>query len=363
MGRKATAWYRANADAWYVELDGRQIKLANGKRAKADAGRQLRHLLAERERRGALPLIAPPVGEILARWLADCDHRVAAGELSALTRDSYEQRLAGLADACGSIIASRLRPRDVLAWLDSHPRWGPTRRHDAVAALKAALNWAVREGYLAVNPIAAMRKPTRNEWRAHVLDPADLPRVLAAIHSDDFRALLSFLWLTGARPSEAARIEARHVDLTRCVVELPHHKTRRHTGAPRLIWLAAEAVDLVAPLVERHPAGPIFRNARGNAWSRWAMNDQMCRIRKRCGIDKGLSAGVMRHLFATDVVERTGSLPVAAELLGHRSTTMVGRRYSRLADRHAHLRSALDAVRPATASPPASQTPPSAPTE
>ena len=53
----------------------------------------------------------------------------------------------------------------------------------------------------------------------------------------------------------------------------------------------------------------------------------------------------LRHLFATDGLERGVPIATMAELLGHSSTKMISERYSHLADRHEHLKSALEVVR------------------
>jgi integrase len=197
---------------------------------------------------------------------------------------------------------------------------------------------------------------------------ADLwPRVRSAILSWDFLFLCEFLHGCGCRPSEAYRLEARHVDWTRGVAVVPAKQTRK-TGRESVIVVPEGVLAWLLPLCEARPEGPVFRPATGRAWPKDSVNCQISDLRRRLGVGReaGVFAQALRHVFATDALDRGTPVATVSTLLNHADTRMVMQHYGHLADRHAHLRAAVEGIRPGDAPPdahppsarPAGRTPP-----
>lgn len=341
MGRRATGFWRADRNAWYVKLDGRQIRLAVGKGAKAQAERELRRLLAERDRGATSGVGVLSVAAVCALFDAHAQRHLAP-----ITASRYREFLERFAGAFGPLAASEARPKDVLAWLDGKPTWGPTTRHNAATAVKRAFAWAAKVGHLERDPLAGLERP-RAGRREVVADGATAAAMIAGAISPEFRDLLVFLRETGCRPGEAIRMEARHVDWGRRLAVLDG-KTTARTGRKRIIHLTEAATAILASGLERHPAGPLLRNTKGLPWTRTALNTQMRRLRARLGIGKEAGAVLyaLRHQWVTDALESGVPIATVAELAGHRGTAMVERHYSHLSDRTEHLQSALSRIRP-----------------
>lgn len=350
MARHSTVWWRAQRGAWCSKVDGRLITLARGRANRRQAVDALHRLLADRQQPTGPTVL--PVGAIVTRWLAWAEGRADRGEMSPQTPADYVRRLGSFPDVCGSILVPDFRPHHLTAWLDGQTRWGATARHDAVGTVKACFRWALAEGLIDRDPLASIKRPPRPKRREHVMDPALWPTVRAAILSEPFRQLADFVWLTGCRPGEARRLEAHHVDLARKVATLPG-KTTRRTGRPLTIRLPDAAVELIQPLIVRHPEGLLFRNQRGAPWTRNAVNWQIRRLRDRlAGQDtRGVVMYALRHLFATEGLLRGAGVTEVATLLNHASPRMLFDVYGHLADQHDHLRSTLETVRPALPEP------------
>jgi len=346
MGRDGKPWYREARNAWYVEIDGKQVRLALGKANRKAADAEFRRLASGRDGADRLGRSAgrPTVGALVLLYVAEVERRAGAGELSEYRFADVVRRLADFPDTCGAMLADAIRPKDVNAWLSTKAAWGPTTRADAVVEIRGIFRWAKREGHVETEPLAGLRPPPRRERREHVIDAEAAGAVAEHIVSPAFRDLWCFLWWTGCRPKEARTVEARHVDWERGQVVRRDHKTARSTRRDRVIPLPWQARFLLIRRAERWPDGPLFRNERGHPWTKDAVHNQIWRLRTRAGVSVGLVVSALRHVFGTALMEKTGDVGLAAAVLGHASTAMLTRVYSRLDKRAAHLLSAVDGL-------------------
>jgi integrase len=159
-----------------------------------------------------------------------------------------------------------------------------------------------------------------------------------------FHDLCRFCYLTGCRPSEAYRLEARHIVTERKWATLPSGKTTRVTGRPRKIYLCDEALRLVLRLAVRHPAGPLFRNSLGNRWVESSTTKRMHKARAALGYGRECTLESFRHQWITDALEQGKPIATVAELCGT-SPAMIARTYSKLRERTDHLSQAAASVR------------------
>lgn len=168
-------------------------------------------------------------------------------------------------------------------------------------------------------------------------------RILDVASDRAFPEFVTVAYATGAGPSELMRLEARHLDLGAAAVM--EGKTTGRTKRPRVIQIVAVA-ELHAKLARERPSRPLLLNSAGTPWTRHTFAHRFSRLRKRHGLGKEATAKGFRHGFATEGLE--GGVPIAtmAELMGHTSTKMLERHYSKLGQRAEHLRDAAAKVRP-----------------
>jgi integrase len=124
--------------------------------------------------------------------------------------------------------------------------------------------------------------------------------------------VLRFIAYTGCRPSEACRLEWRHVHLDAGLCILDEHKTADSTGEPRTIYLTDEAAAILRSM--RPTIGPVFTNRFGRAYK----SSGLCSILRRKG---GITPYQLRHTFA-QAASDSGEVPVEvlARLMGHADT-------------------------------------------
>lgn len=334
--------------------------LAEGKGSRAEAMAELGRLLK------AKPEPPPPVAgdsvvEAGERFLLECRRN-----LKPLTCDYYTQYLGYLTAIHAGLPLADLRPKHVEDIIASR-RWAANSQRAFIAACKRLTSWAHKRGDLDSDPLAKMKKP-REKACEDVPEAVAVRAVLDAIEDENFKDIVTAIWQTGCRVSEAYRLEARHVDLE-AGAWVFDGKTGRATGKPRVVYMTPDVADICRKWMAVHPAGALFRSNKGKPWPRQLLSQRMRILRRRLGLGDEVKLKGLRHLFVTDGLEKGIPIATVAELAGHTDTRMVSRVYSKLHKRTDHLKSALLSVRghgapsdpgsPGTGDPPAA--PPSAP--
>jgi integrase len=337
--RSPRPWYRSRDDAWYVQVNRRQVLLARGKASKAEAEAAFYRLMATEGRS------APPSKVTTARACGlFLDH--AERSLRPATYQWYRWYLRAFVRRAGDVPAAELKPLHLTAWLASQSGWNDGTRRGAIVAVSRALSWCAAEGHIEANPLRGARKPAPR--RRAVPEPEDVARLVGLIDEPPFADLARGLLLTGCRPGELAGATAADFDGATL-------RVRGKSGA-RVVHLSPGARALLGTLADRHPDGPLFRNRRGAAWTRNAMRCGFRRWKARTGI--GCTAYALRHTFGTLAVERGVDSLLVAELMGHRDQKMLARYYYRaragaLADAAARATGSVVPRPPHPAPPPA----------
>lgn len=250
----------------------------------------------------------------------------------------YRKYLQSFCDFFGTLLALDVKPLHVSRWLDAHPKWTTSRRC-AVICVKRAYNWAEAEGVINANPMKKVKKPSPVR-RDRILAPEERSALLAAIRDQEFRDFVFALQETGCRPGEVRRVTAAQVNLELGVWVLEHHKTRKKTGLPRVIYLTPGMIELCRRLCEKWPEGPIFRGPARKGCKPFSRNAVRCRFRRlRAKLPqlKGVISYTFRHSYITDALERGVPAATVAELAGHTDLKMIQAHYAHLSEKREHL--------------------------
>lgn len=332
MGQDAYPWYRHGKRAWYVWHEAKQVRLHADKE---EAFRLWHALLAGERSLVGVGAGGPTVGELAARYLADLKRRVRP--VTFKTKGWAADQLVrehGHEPALGF---------DAQAYLNGHPEWGRSTRWFVAGILKAIYALGLRDGLLSVNPLRDWAVPgpqSKGEVRASSED------ILRFIQESPggYREALAFLYLTGCRPGEMARLEASHVNLAAGCVVYRQHKTDR-VSRPRVIHLTPSALVIVQTQILLYPTGHLFRNQFGDSIDLTTFGRYVWRFRERYGLGSGFTLYSMRHAFATDALASGVPDAVVSALLGHTSTAMLHKHYNHLSGRTQVLKEALGKVR------------------
>lgn len=269
------------------------------------------------------------------------DHLTVERALSTNTLTSYRRDLRRYAhwlttegvqslDAVGPPMIARF-----LAWLRASDGQGlaAASAARAVSAVRGLHRFAAQEGLARADPSREVHPPSPVRRLPKALTVAEVERLLAAAGGPDGplglrdRALLEFLYGTGARISEAVGAAVDDVDLTEDTALL-HGKG----GKTRLVPVGRFACRAAADYLTRaRPAlagagrglgrGALFLNARGGALSRQSAWTILRRAADRAGLAGSVSPHTLRHSFATHLLDGGADVRVVQELLGHASVT------------------------------------------
>jgi integrase/recombinase XerD len=204
----------------------------------------------------------------------------------------------------------------------------------ALIAVRGLHRFAAAEGLAELDVARAVRPPTpgRRLPKSLTIDqvlallegaggdsPSDGPLTLRN------RALLELLYSTGSRISEAVGLDVDDIDTQARSVLL-----RGKGGKQRLVPVGRPAVQaLDVYLVRGRPdlarrgrgTAAIFLNARGGRLSRQSAWQVLQDAAECAGITSGVSPHMLRHSFATHLLEGGADVRVVQELLGHASVT------------------------------------------
>lgn len=265
---------------------------------------------------------------------------LAANTLSAYRRDlaRYGAHLAREGVAAPSRVERRHVGGFAQALRDGADGGSPLTARSAARTVVAVRGlhrfWAL-EGTTADDPAADVHPPLAGQRLPKAITIHEVTRILETAGADTpaglrDRALLEFLYATGARISEAVGLDVDDLRLEAAdggpaVVRLFGKGSKE-----RLVPIgsyAARALD--AYIVRARPAlvakgagtPALFLNARGGRLSRQSAWTILKDVAEKAQINRDVSPHTLRHSFATHLLEGGADVRVVQELLGHASVT------------------------------------------
>jgi integrase/recombinase XerD len=228
-------------------------------------------------------------------------------------------------------------------------RWLAQMRADGLAPTTIARRLAAARAYFrhlvlidrrADNPAAELKPPRRPRALPRTLSPAESERLIDAAagvtpRAMRDRALVELLYGAGLRVSEAVGLVRAAVDLDTRIVRVLGKGDRE-----RLVPLGRPAADalrrylaLGRPHLDRRNRPDLFLNARGGALTRAGVFLILRRLAEKAGLEPGrVHPHLLRHSFATHLLEGGADLRSVQEMLGHADLSTT-ERYTHVSDR------------------------------
>jgi integrase/recombinase XerD len=257
---------------------------------------------------------------------AFCDALWLEDGLSKNTIASYRADLLQLAGFLKKTSLQKAEEADLFAFLGSRKgRASSAARR--VSTLKRFYRYCLRERRITVDPTLKLDPPKRAPRFPKSLSEADVEALLAAPDTTTpmglrDRAMLELLYATGLRVSELVAVKVFEVNLDAGVVRAMGKGSKE-----RLVPLGEEAADWISQYVKIRTgkSDTLFLTARRAGMTRQAFWQLIKRYGARAIPGKKLSPHVLRHAFATHLINHGADLRVVQLLLGHAdiSTTQI----------------------------------------
>jgi integrase/recombinase XerD len=259
-----------------------------------------------------------------ALWLED--------GLSKNTLQSYRRDLEQFAVFLKDVSLQEAKEKDLYAFLASR-RGRSSSAARMLSSLKRFYGWCVRERRVRADPTLRLEPPKRAPRFPKTLSEADVEALLAApdlstaLGTRD-RTMLEVLYASGLRVSELVGLKMFEVNLDAGVVRVLGKGSKE-----RLVPLGEEAVDWIrnyvkkprTEMLKKKTSDFLFVTDRGSGMTRQAFWYAIKRYGARALPGKALSPHVLRHAFATHLINHGADLRVVQMLLGHAdiSTTQI----------------------------------------
>jgi integrase/recombinase XerC len=249
------------------------------------------------------------------------ERRLASNTLSAYSRDG-----AALLALAGDQALASLTGHDIrrfIAALHSKGR-SPRSLARTLSSWRGLFDWLLRRREAASNPCAGVRAPKAPRHLPKALSPDDAVRLVTVDDTSDMgrrdRALFELAYSCGLRVSELTGLDLGAVDAHTGEVRVTGKGSKTRivpVGAPALAaldaWLAVR--ETLAPAQEK----ALFV---GRAGRRLAPREVQRRIKRwaaAAGIEVDVHPHMLRHSFASHVLQSSGDLRAVQEMLGHAS--------------------------------------------
>lgn len=275
-------------------------------------------------------------------WLREARKINDVSKITQLDIEEYVRAMSSQAMSSQAMAAQRLGPRTIARRIASIHEWN---------------KFMLSNAQIASDPSAEVKAPKQSEHLPDVLSISEVERVIDAaggFGSTDAvslrdRALVEFLYATGARVSEAVGLKFEDIDLAESVVRLSGkgQKQRLVPIGKCAVSALRDYLDKARPILasraQKSEASAstasnsssnssnvssksanshmIFLNKRGKSLSRQSAWEAISRAGKMAKIGKELHPHTLRHSFATHLISGGADVRTVQELLGHASVT------------------------------------------
>ncbi len=234
------------------------------------------------------------------------------------TQRSYLQQVSQFARHFGKS-PELLGPDDIRAYqlhLTQDRRLSASSILVAVAAIRFLYKVTLKRDWNLADAIPACRKP---QTLPGVMSPEEVSRFLDAVESPKHRVILTVCYAAGLRVSEAVRLTPDAIDSQRMVIRVEAGKGRKD----RYVMLSPKLLEVLRLYWRsERPATWLFPSTRKEQPINHSVVQRACR---QAGLEAGLSKPVtvrmLRHCFATHLLEAGKDIRTIQTLLGHSSVS------------------------------------------
>jgi integrase/recombinase XerC len=264
-----------------------------------------------------------PARSVVERWLAHLrdQRRLSPHTLAAYGRDA--KLLAALA---GGREPESLRTADIRRFAATlHGRGlSPRSLARVLSAWRGLYDWLARHRLVAANPCAGVRAPKAPKRLPETLSPDDAVRLVSRDDPTPLglrdRAIFELAYSSGLRVSELTGLDLDAID-----AESGEARVLGKGSKTRIVPVGAPALAAIAAWLPRRAeiARPgetaLFVGPRGRRIAPREVQQRIKQWARAAGLTQDVHPHMLRHSFASHVLQSSGDLRAVQEMLGHAS--------------------------------------------
>ncbi|MCK9275357.1 MAG: tyrosine recombinase XerC [Syntrophales bacterium] len=197
-----------------------------------------------------------------------------------------------------------------------------------LASLRAFFKFLLREGKIRVNPVEMMKGPRLEQYLPTFLSVDEIFGILGLKFKENVfglrdKAILELLYSTGIRVGELTGLNTEDLDFVESLI-----KVRGKGKKERIVPFGNAAMQALkeylgerraAECEKKKQSSALFTNTRGARLSARSVARILDGYARSSGLEKKISPHVLRHTFATHLLDAGADLRAIQELLGHES--------------------------------------------
>ncbi|RLD13678.1 MAG: site-specific tyrosine recombinase XerD [Caldiserica bacterium] len=245
-------------------------------------------------------------------------------EYSKNTISAYKNDLRSFKEFLNGRDPLEVTKRDIFEFLMklSKRRLKPTTLRRKISSVRSFYAFLLREGKIEKDPTVDISLPKKDKRLPEVLSLEEIEKILNAIPENSFRgkrdrAIVELLYSCGLRVSELTGLKVKDIDMKNGFL-----KCFGKGSKERIVPFGERAKDVLKKyLKEREKKGItseyLFVSRKGERILRQFINAILNKYAKKARIRKKVHPHMLRHSFATHLLERGADLRSVQELLGH----------------------------------------------
>lgn len=219
-----------------------------------------------------------------------------------------------------------------------------------LSSLRTFYRWLIREGRARRNPADGIQAPKTPRRLPKALDADQVNALLDHVPDDEVltrrdQALMELVYSSGLRLAEVLSLDIDTIDFRdgSMVVTGKGNRTRHLPVGDQALAALRRWLEVRASMRGAQTEKALFLSRQGRRLGPRSVQDRLAKAARERGLDQHLHPHMLRHSFATHMLESSGDLRAVQELLGHAnlSTTQV---YTHLDFQH--LAKVYDAAHP-----------------
>ena len=194
-----------------------------------------------------------------------------------------------------------------------------------LVAIRTFFKFLTQEGFLELNPVEELESPKVAKTLPEILSLKEVEQLLeqpnpqTPLGTRD-RAMLELLYATGMRVSELTQLPTQQINLEGGFVLLYGKGSKERIvplGKEAMKWVDLYLKTAREKLAKGRESPTLFINRSGKGMSRQRFWKSLKAYGQRAGIRKRITPHLLRHSFATHLLERGADLRSVQMMLGH----------------------------------------------